>query len=104
MHIGGGGCPTHWEYSYDSPVLDTFIYQELLDGREMGIIATIHTGEDVKLNLWMSHQHIYRLRNHIEAILVASHPVVLLAQAIHTNGHGMETSTEQIIEFLRSKI
>ena len=57
----------------------------------MGIIVAIDAGKDIKLDFGMRNQKVDGLRNHLETMLVAPHPVVLITQSIHADGHGMES-------------
>ena len=91
MHIRVGSRSAYRKYGNNSPVFHPFIYQKLLDGIKMGIIAAIDAGKDIKLDFGMRNQQVDGLRNHLETMLVTPHPVVLIAQSIHADGHGMES-------------
>ena len=94
MHIRIRSSSAYRKYGNNPPVFHPFIYQKLPDGVKMGIIAAIDAGKDIKLDFGMRNQKVDGLRNHLETMLVAPHPVVLIAQSIHTDGHSMESGIQ----------
>ena len=85
------GSPSDREDGEQSPSGDTLRNQKFLDFIEFLIVTASDTGNNVEDEALSSDKHIDGLTHHLEAIVVASHPVVVVLQAVEADGHRVHT-------------
>ena len=57
-HHGVEGSAAYGENSKESPALDSFCNQELLDVIECGVVSSIHASNDVEQEIAFSNEHV----------------------------------------------
>ena len=103
-HLRIVGCSAYGEDTEDTPSAYPFADEIFLDVVEFRVVALVHTGDDVKNDSRFMNQKVNGLINHVETVLVATHPVVVVFQSVETEGYAMHASIDKRVETLWREI
>ncbi len=98
LKFGMPGSPAHGEDCKNAPVLYPCFDQKIAQGFEVVEVAFVDAGNHIPHNVAFAGQHMQGIQHTGIAARIVAQPVVRLAEAIETEGNGMQTGSQQRIE------
>lgn len=98
LKFGMVGSPAHGEDGKNAPVFYPCFDQKIAQGFEVVDVAFVDAGYHIPHNILFAGQHMQGIQHAGIAARIVAQPVVRFAEAIETEGNGMQTGSQQRIE------
>lgn len=95
LQLGVGSCTTYWEDGEDAPAGHSLAKEVLTDVGQMVEDATGDASDDIVGEMGDASEHGECLIDPLETLRIATHPIVVVLQAVEAEGDGMHAGLDQ---------